>query len=313
MKKLFIFISVLAVLAGCSQNETVKQSDVNTISFSNAFIDNATRSDATITLESLTAFSVWGHYSTTPVFSGVTVTKQADGTWTYADKKEWMQGESYCFHAFAPLGIVSSLTPYPAALGAKGLPVISFTNEGDKDFIYATAERDQPLEIHGPLNTSAVSLSFVHLLSRVKFTFKNNLSTNTNITIEDIFITDAGWKANIDLNQIPYEWTAPTASSLMSFGDTESIGKGNKKESGNVMFMIPEAARDFEVTFTINYDGNTLSKTATVNLELKMGYSYNLTATIEDSDINPVISYIEFDVAAVEGWAGTTDTSFDID
>ncbi len=301
MKKLFIFVAILAVLAGCSQNETVKVAETNYISFTNAFIDNATRADNTITTDLLAGFDVWAHNSSTAIMRKVTVTKQL-GTWTYDEKKEWEEGELYYFHAFAPVGVIASLNPYPAATGDRGLPIITFTNSGNKDFIYATEDREQPLKIDAPLNTSPVVLTFKHLLSRVKFTFENKVPENITLEVLNVKITDAGQIAKIDLNKdfTAWAWEAPTSTVPFLFGNTPLIVKDKSAEAENVLFMLPEASREYTITFDIRYEGNVVNKEVKITHEFKMGRSYNFKAVI--NEVAPFVPTIEFEVNEVEEW-----------
>ena len=122
MKKLSIFAIALTLLVGCAKNETVSLSETSMISFSNAFVDNATRADLSFDKDKLKEFSVFGHYSGTGILKNVTVSEQADETWDYAmaPKPQWIEGEDYYFHAFAPVGAMS--ISYPSTSSVTGIP-----------------------------------------------------------------------------------------------------------------------------------------------------------------------------------------------
>lgn len=305
MKKIFILATILAVLAGCSQNETVKVPESSYISFSDAFIENATRADNTITTLSINSFDVWAHNTSNVIMRKVNVTKQADGTWSYNDKKEWEEGESYYFHAFAPTGIINAINPYSVSTAERGLPVLTFTNDGRRDFIYATADREQPLSIDNPLDLSKVSLQFHHLLSKVKFSFRNNVSSNISIKVTDIKIKEAGRSAKIDLNGADNTWIWQDAYETADFlfGDTENILKGETKDAGDILFMLPATSKEYEITFNIHYGAeHPAFKTTKVTVEFKRGFAYNFIAVIDDSDIEPFSPTIEFEVGEVIGW-----------
>ena len=123
MKKLSILAIALTLLVGCAKNETVSVSDANMISFSNAFVDNATRADLSFDRHNLTEFSVWGHHYGTMILKNTTVTKQPDESWDYIAspaKPQWEEGEEYYFHAFAPKGAMN--ITYPDATSVTGIP-----------------------------------------------------------------------------------------------------------------------------------------------------------------------------------------------
>lgn len=312
MKKLFFGVALLALLAGCSQNETVSQPESNYISFSNAFIDKATRADNSITTDGangtikLESFEVYGHYNTmSAVFNKVDVKLQADGTWSYGAAKAWEEGEHYYFHAFAPAKTIT-LSPYPSQTTPKGIPVFTYTNTAaDKDLIYATAEREQPLKIDAPLNLTPVDFTFDHLLSRVKFTFENQITTGKDIEILDVAILEVASQGTIDLNvdQANWKWNLLSSTVGYNCGKTSTIAQGAKKTAPNVLFVLPAPTKTYKVQFTIRYEGFDHFVNAEVkDVEFKMGYSYNFTAKVTDAHVSPLAENIEFTVTGVNGW-----------
>ncbi|MBO5346016.1 MAG: fimbrillin family protein [Paludibacteraceae bacterium] len=305
MKKLFFGIALLALLAGCSQNETISQPKSDYISFSSAFIDKATRADNSITTANLDLFEVYGHYNPlSAVFDKVEVKKQIDGTWFYGTAKTWEEGETYFFHAIAPAKTIS-LSPYPSQTTTKGIPVFSYTNDGSKDLIYAFASREQPLKIDAPINTSPVDFTFDHLLSRVKFTFENQITTGKDIEVLDVAILEVSSQGTIDLNEPKddWEWTLNSAMRGYECGKTGSIAPSSKKAAEEILFLLPAPAKTYKVQFVIRYEGVDHLQVAEVkDVEFKMGYSYNFTAKVTDSHVSPLAENIEFDVTGVNNW-----------
>lgn len=102
MKKLFMIgLAATAMLASCSNDETVEMAQSKAIGFSNAFVNNGTRSivDPSFTTETLEDFAVYGFTQAGQIFNGTTVS--APG-WTYTPLQYWVAGNTYTFGAIAP-------------------------------------------------------------------------------------------------------------------------------------------------------------------------------------------------------------------
>lgn len=313
MKKLSIFAIALTLLVGCAKNETVSLSETSMISFSNAFVDNATRADLSFDKDKLKEFSVFGHYSGTGILKNVTVSEQADETWDYAmaPKPQWIEGEDYYFHAFAPVGAMS--ISYPSTSSVTGIPAniaYDLTPEKRKqDLIYAIEHRTQGLTALGETTDySKVEFNFRHLLSRVMFTFTNSLTSGESIEILDVQITNVSKTAVVHLDsEVDSDWTWESHSNeaIYNFGGTGTIPAvgSNLKRAEDVLFVIPAPAKDYNVLFTIKYGSDTYTKSATVSgLQFEMGYSYNFKAEITDDDVEKVNNEINFNVHDVQGW-----------
>ena len=136
-------IAAAALLASCSLDETLETArDTRVIGFSNAFVDNATRSvvDPSFTKENLGNFAVYGFTQNGQIFDGVTVSSSDNGaTWTYSPTQYWVEGNQYAFAAIAPASVPVSgetLTGSSVADYKVGMTV-SFTNDGKTDLLYA--------------------------------------------------------------------------------------------------------------------------------------------------------------------------------
>ena len=129
-------IAAAAMLASCSLDETLETArDTRVIGFSNAFVDNATRSvvDPSFTVATLRNFAVYGFTQNGQIFDGVTVSSADNGsTWTYNPIQYWVEGNQYAFAAIAPASVPVSgetLTGSSVADYKVGMTV-SFTNDG---------------------------------------------------------------------------------------------------------------------------------------------------------------------------------------
>ena len=303
MKKLFLFISVFALLVACKREEP-NQPEAQYISFSQMSIENLMTAgfDNTITTANLVDFDVWGHNGAGVVFGGTKVEKQGD-LWVCAEEKLWEPDQTYHFHAFAPSGAVDNVGEYPNAERERGLGNFAYTNAGDKDLIYAYATRIQGSLLK--INADPVQLAFEHLLSRVGFTFKNNLSEG-NITISNVQITEAAKTAELncaDASIANWTWNA-TSTGTYDFGATGTIAKGASASAENVQFLFPAATRNYDISFSIAYESNPAEeRTATIaDVNLVIGKAYNINVTIEDKDIVTEQYKIEFFVAEVKDW-----------
>ena len=305
MKKLFYLFPLLALLVACQPDDSV--AELGYISFSNQQVEELTRGDNTLTTANLVNFDVWGHNDDGVVFTGTKVEKQGDA-WSCTEQKKWEHSTTYHFHSFAPSGLIVNVGEYPNAERVRGLSNFTYTNEGDKDLVYAYATRTQgsPRKI----NSDPVQLVFEHLLSRVQFTFKNNL-TEGDITITDVQITDVIKSAElncVDVSIANWAWTE-TSTGNYNFGNTDVIVKGESKATSNVQFMFPAATQNYNITFKFQYESDAVEeKTATISdVTLVMGKSYNVNVTIADKDIVAQEYNIDFFVTEVNGWGNNEE------
>lgn len=299
MKKLFYLLPLLALFVACRQEDPVGESA--RIVFSNQ-VEELTRGDNTLTTANLANFDVWAHNDNGVVFDGTRVEKQGD-LWVSAVEKMWEEKQGYYFHAFAPSGAVSNVGEYPNAERARGLGNFAYTNAGDKDLIYAYATRVQGSLLK--INADPVQLEFEHLLSRVGFTFKNNLSEG-NITILNVQITEATKSAELncgDVDMANWVWNA-TSTGRYSFGGTTAIAKGATASAVDVQFLFPTATRNYDISFSIAYESDAAEeRTATISdVNLVMGKSYNINLVVNDKDVVTEEYKIEFFVTEVKDW-----------
>lgn len=304
MKKLFFLLPLLALFIACQPDDQITES--GRISFTNQ-VEDLTRGNNTITTTNLANFDVWGHNDNGVVFSGTRVEKQGD-LWLYAEEKMWEQQQVYHFHAFAPSGAVNNIAEYPNAERAKGLSNFAYTNDGNKDLIYAYATRTQGSLLK--INADPVQLTFEHLLSRVQFTFKNNLSEG-NITITDVQITDVAKSAELncaDADMANWAWNT-TAIGAYNFGNTSAIAQGASGVTDNVQFLFPAATQNYNITFNLAYESDAADvRTATIaDVNLVMGKAYNVNVTIEDKDIVTEKYKIEFFITEVKDWGNNIE------
>lgn len=332
MKKIFLMgLATAAMLASCSQDETVEMAqNTRAISFSNAFVDNATRSvvDPSFKKETLGNFAVYGFTQSGQIFDGVEVTSADNGsTWTYSPEQYWVEGNQYAFAAIAPASVsVSDETLSGTSVDDYKVEMkVSFTNDGKTDLLYANGGAFNADETF-MASIQPVSLTFKHQLSKVKFSFKNNVSGAYNIKVTDVKITDAKSTGTLTVSAAPENaWSGVGGDPLeLSFGaagiddvsTADAIAFGTEVETYNEQLMIPTASTEsYNVTFTVELlNGDvtmgTYNHTATISgVELKLGYCYDFAAelnadniVVDPDDPDAELKPIEFKVNEISDW-----------
>lgn len=322
MKKIFLIgLAATAMLASCSNDETVEMAQSKAISFSNAFVNNGTRSivDPSFTTTSLENFAVYGFTQTGQIFDGTTVS--APG-WTYTPLQYWVAGNTYTFGAIAPAAQSANVSNVALADGKVGME-IAFTNDGTVDLLHAAPAAvicDDAFLAQTTI--PKVGMTFSHQLSKVKFSFMNAVGEGYNVKVTNVKITNAKQTGTLTIGATNV-WSAQEGSIELVFGDaktdkanSEIIANGAEMESYNEMLMIPtDNTAEYTVTFDaylyqgnvlLNKDGLAYSHTTTIKgVELKLGYCYDFKATLTHENIvdpeNP-LKPIEFTVDGVKGW-----------
>ena len=322
MKKTLFAALALAFVASCSNEEVVEMAQKEAIGFDNAFVNNSTRSVNDPSYSSTTdegkgmfeKFQVYGFVEGAALWTdGETVT--GPSTWTYTNTQYWINGADYTFHAVAP---ETGWTKTDAT--AEGGVSLSFTNNGESDVLYAYATAEgKPNGQNAP-----VELTFRHILSKVKFSFKNEYDVeNATIKVSDIHITNAYATGDATLNNSTTSWDNQEGTLNLDFGDVtqatatqdvaDAYGVGTL-DSYNECLLIPSEAREYEVTFTVqllisNTPIATYNHKANVSLALVAANSYNITAKINTSNIDPNNEQdpIEFTVTEITGWTPGTN------
>ena len=309
-------IATAAMLASCSLDETLETAqDTRVIGFSNAFVDNATRSvaDPSFTVGTLGNFAVYGFTKNGQIFDGVTVSSNDTGsTWTYSPLQYWVEGNQYAFAAIAPASVSVSgetLTGSSVADYKVGMTV-SFTNDGKTDLLYANGGAFNA-DDNFMASPQPVALTFKHQLSKVKFSFKNNVSGAYNIKVTDVKITNAKSTGTLTVNAADANaWSNvggdPLELSFGAAGTTEAntadaIVFSSEVETYNEQLMIPTASTEsYNVTFTVellkdNVPMGTYHHTATIEgVELELGYCYDFAAELNDGLTQTKIRLLTF-------------------
>ena len=301
MKKLFVSALAILGLVACAKDDVVSVQDSrNPIGF-DTYVENVTRVGYEQTSD-LTEFDVWAFMNQTCILNGVRV---YDGpNYHYDNTQYWIIDQDYFFAALAPRGVVDVTNATNTGLG-----VVSFTNDGITDLIYATSTVEDASS-----NQGAVALEFKHLLSKVKFSFQNGFAdSNYTFTVSGITMTaPESASINLSADNGEYTWGSHAGDITLSFGDTATaVVGGNAVSPADDRLTIPAGdTQVYNVTFDVNLyvGGNhvyTYRKTASISgITLEIGKAYNFAAVINPDSLQ--LDEIIFD-ATVDGWEDGTD------
>lgn len=313
---LFLGIAATAMLASCTNDETVEMNPQNAIGFE-TFVDKSTRAATDVTTDNLTAFWVYGwrtkDTTTEQIFNAQEVTAN-EGVCTYSPLQYWVGGYKYNFEAVAPQSDNNSVT-FNAANGAS---TITFVSNSETDLIYATGSKDLTTTTNLTTTPGVVGLEFNHLLSRVKFSFVNGFPANSDVklTVTNVKIDNAGTTAICTPST--KTWAAATSFSDVNFASTAVANiAGTKSAETEHKYLIPADIKAYTVSFTVKMTQGSVSDTfnhtvtlSTNELVLEAGKSYDLTATLDAQNIDPDgnLFPIEF-TATVTSWEEFTNVT----
>lgn len=337
MKKLFIAIVALAAAAACSNVETVSLNQ-EAIAFDNAFINNSVRSVETPGYSQANIFNdfaVYGFVEGASLFNGVKVAKsgvtnnELTSDWKYEGTQYWIAGANYDFYAVAPFngGWAVKENTTPAATGA----TLTFTTtDGTQDLLYTNI-----VEKEGAVSgNTAVAFNFKHILSKVKFSFKNGYNASAaTIKVKDIKITNAYKTGEVALaNAASWSNQDVEENFTLNFGmatDAEetvdaqenvevAYAYGKTYESQNERLLIP-GNKEWNISFVVELlvSGQkiaTYSHTAKATIDFQPGNSYDINAEITAANIDPNHAQepIEF-TATMTDWSAAADKNATVD
>lgn len=324
MKKIFLIgLTAAAMMASCSNDETVEMAQQKAISFSNAFVNNGTRSvdDPSFTTSTLKDFAVYGFTQSGQIFNGEKVSGTTSTGWSYDNVQYWVPGNTYTFGAIAPHR-AANVSDVKLPEGATKVEMkVAFTNtDADQvDLLHAAPEQIAGTAVT-PTYKEPVSMTFDHQLSKVKFSFENAVGAGYNVKVSNVKIEDAYEKGTLTVAAAGNTWDNQTNKNLeLNFGNVVDNASGtnaafiaNTKtlESYNEKLMIPMGTDTYTVSFTAEmYKGTVLlgiyPHTVQIkNVEFKLGYCYNFKASLTHENITGEgeLKPIEFKLAGINDW-----------
>lgn len=333
-KTLFLSVAATAMLlSSCSNDEVISSQPQSPIGF-DSFVGKTTRAtDAKA--ENLLRMTVYGYIGdATPVknFDGTIVSRTTStDPWSYSPLQYWTAGKNYFFTAISsPTTEGNSHFTYTwaetlptATAGFNGQGTISFNNTtaaagGNEDLVYAaaTATTSSPLTASpGP-----VEFVFKHALSRVKFTFKNEMASNAyTVKVYNLKINNALSTADLVLGDEAPVWSNAAGTNALQLRDnlytpTNQLAANNASVVSGTKFIIPGQQTlniSFDIDlYVVNGTQSTLMATyhhtnvALPETVFANGHSYNFVAAITPQNIDPdnTMFPIEFSVSSVDDW-----------
>lgn len=347
-KKVFVFTAAAIALTACTATDLIDE-NLNSGSMI-GFNSNVSHTTRALSNDNFSKFMVYGGYTPKDltdyhtVFSGVTVSKEADGTWTYeGSSKYWVPEATYTFYAYSCENLkLSQGTPELSTSGAEigTFKITEFVcNDGHQhDLIYAATNPITAKET----GNAKVSLSFKHILTKVNAVFKSGFDSDYTIDISEVEFHNIYDKAdfssatNLWNNQartIEYDASASqwTKVTLPIDGTDKTIQAAKPGSEGveavpakelttSTGFFLPVTYSSNNVTLSfkivVKQDGNTI-KTDYVKGNIKpewaIGTSYTYNVTVNGSAAG--VEKIEFEVDAtngIENWTEKPNVDFNV-
>lgn len=335
MKKIFIAVLAVAAMASCATDEIVNAPKGAAIGFDETFVDNAVRANDLVAGNF--DFGVYGSVVNAQDDAGMIFTNQqvaADGT--YSPVQYWIAKANYDFVAIAPY-TNKAWTYAPTVSTEAENGTITFNNQtaaANQDLLFASATATTPEAI--ATNPAKVGFTFNHMLSRVKFSFKNCFGEGSNIklVVRDVKVSNVHKTGTLavaadanGLAQVAGAWTTDNNDVFeFTFGPVNANGKQaeaatqiaeNGGSASTEHFYFIPADATYNVNFVVDlYQAGILVDTYThanvaVPANLVKGLSYNIVAELTPGNVSDdptsAVYPIEFTVNKVEDWANFTD------
>ena len=188
-KFLFLALSAMALVTGCSNDETIELNNGNAIDFS-VTAGKLTRATATTT-NNIKLFQVWAYTEDGKPYMTRTEVRKAGDNWTYDGTKFWPDG-SLDFVAISP-DISASFT---AGLTSSNSKNIGYdVEDGRTDLLYA-ANYGETKDDH---KTDPVTINFRHALSQIVLKAKLTENSTIDVKINSVKIDSIIYKGNLYL------------------------------------------------------------------------------------------------------------------
>ena len=321
MRKNFLLIAGgAAILASCSKAGTVERPETAGIRFDGAYIGYSTETRAFTEINTLSEFWVYGQYtkddaSTVMVFSNDKVTEgSGENVWTYeGGQRPWIDGATYTFAAYAPENAVSA-----EELNDDGYLTFTYTSDqnNQNDLLYAAHTQTGKTD-----GNESITLTFKHLLSNVRFTFKNGFDKTSEVNVSNIQVTGIATQATFtgstttgagDEN-FGGNWDTATEDGTFTLTNQSQISAAGSSDG---IVVIPQSVGTVSVTFDVevkDQNGQIIASKDKISVNLPnetttawaKGYRYNYVATITPESVN--LEYIEFEEPSVDKWTPSKD------
>ena len=291
MKKIILATLAAASLVACAQENVIDSAKPEAIAFNNSFVDNTTKSiDPSITNDNLEGFLVYGttegdhsEADVINIFNGILVEGSKTTAWTYNEQytQYWIKGNKYNFAAVVNSNTKADLDKTLVECDDNGMPEkLTYTADGKTDLLYARSAEYTGQTSGNP----QVAFTFDHLLSKVKFSFKNTTTNTANADsytyrVSNIVMTGTPAEATCDVTGYPTFVWAQT---------------GEEEATTNYGHIVAAGTAENEVATKVGPETTMFSNKE--NLVIPGTYNVNITCTIElliGEQVADVINYNE--------------------
>jgi hypothetical protein len=309
------------MLTACSQDDLV--SGTGAITFNNAYVDNQTRTDNSITTDNISEIYVYGYRtkadangtSAAAIFKNEKVSKGSDGAWSYDNTQYWVKDETFAFTAIAPSSDNAKWEYAPSDEMTDGKGTLTFNNENvNANYDLCTAVQAGITPDIANYST-AVAFTLQHRLARVIFKLQNSYqNTSDYIEVSKLQLNDAISQGTLNTSESTNTWSNTSGTFDITFADatvdTNTKGTDDKwstnTKTTDPKFLIPNT----ETTYTVelkaevkNANGtiNVIDKTGddaaeiTIDGGFQAGYSYTILVDFKGKEIT-------FTVDTVTAW-----------
>lgn len=306
--------AMVLALGSCTKTETVNVSDANYIGFDNAFVGNPTKAVAEVTTDNIDHFMVYGGYDgNQTLFSGVEVSMNSNGEWTYSPLQKWEDNQTYKFAAYYPQTLTVTPT-FDYTTGSLTFTDVVVNNDQNQvDFIY-----DDSGEILSETNSprEKVPFTFEHKFSMVQFTIKSGFAEDVVVGISHFNFY--GMNSRSTLTEGVWAQAAeqiPVGNAIQLKNENAQAAETPVDYVDNCVVMPQTFGDDivyveFTVTLTSTEEnGGSLAgisdedRIATIKAAIpadvwEPGFRYNYIVTIDGQNLD----YITFDEPEVSKW-----------
>jgi hypothetical protein len=311
------------MLTACSQDDLV--SGTGAITFNNAYVDNQTRADNSITTDNISEIYVYGYRtkadakgsSAAPIFENEEVTKGTDG-WDYKNTQYWVKGETFAFTAITPSSDNAKWEYAPSDEMTDGKGTLTFNNEkANADYDLCTAVQAGITPDKANYST-AVAFTLQHRLARVKFELKNSYqNTSDYIEVSKLQLNSAISQGTLNTSESTNTWSNTSGTFNITLADnnnnkltvdanTKDTDWSKNTTTTDPKFLIPDAKTTYTVELkaevkngngTINVIDKTGNDAATITIDggFQAGYSYTILVDFTGDEI-------KFTVKSVATW-----------
>lgn len=315
MKKYLYIALAAAALTSCSSDDTLDVVQGEAITFGNAFVGNSTRAidpSYSNAANKIQSFQLFGTVNNVNIYNDVKVeNKKAANSneeagygnvWYCPVKQYWVSDANYVFAAVVDAKKINT--------NDKGIPTsLEYTLDGETDMLYNKVERIN--------NTTMVEFEFTHLLSKVYFSFVNNMTADSKYTykVTDVKITSGLATTGVYTIGATTPWAlGSTKTGSLEFGN---IGGTAENEAATVLtYNAPTTSKDAKliipgnqtlaISYTVEllYNGEPVkseTKTASVTHNFAENHVYNISGELQ------LTNEITFTVRTMNTWSETDD------